>query len=621
MNNQDLAKIVKQVQKDKEQNFERLVHEIYRTIYYLSFKFLGSEEEAQDVAQDILLNIYKNIDELKVPESFNRWMNRIIYSRCTNRLKQISNRKEEYNEVVTSKEETILEESPENIVQTKEKNKFILEIINDLPIKQKEVVLLYYYQQLTAPEIASVLDCSLPSIQNRLYYAKKSIRNRMEKSTTYTCEQLFCVGGASILLKIFLKEAKSIVPIKMSGRSWSEVISNKEIGKSHVQENKARKSIGKYNTNKVMLCLIPILTILFSAMLVWATMASKEPLENRLPSKSNKMKLQPEAINQSATEEDTILNKSGNDEKKTETLLLEKFQSSVKESESNIAVWINEETKVQVEGILNHTEIKDWTWNIVDISTDNQKRIWDGTKEKIFTNTAILEDKGLEDLTYDYKAGGNEQDMALYEEAFYKKDSQSVYHVTMEPTISFYKTGFVEDGSDIYEDQNITYYLQLENIGEVAAFNIVVKDIMPKYTEFVKIEEGEIQPDMQVSSYYKKDTETIYWTIDQLRPSEAITLVFQVRIIEENYKQNREIKNIAYMKVAVESSEVDSWLISEQGYIKSNEIIYIMRQKEVNIPRTNDITIHGEIYILFLIASLILMIIIQKKISRANIRK
>jgi DNA-directed RNA polymerase specialized sigma subunit, sigma24 homolog len=87
MNNQDLAKIVKQVQKNKEKYFEKLFSEIYRTIYYLSFKFLNNETETQDAAQDTLLYIYNHIEELKLPEGFNNWMNRITYNTCKNRLK------------------------------------------------------------------------------------------------------------------------------------------------------------------------------------------------------------------------------------------------------------------------------------------------------------------------------------------------------------------------------------------------------------------------------------------------------------------------------------------------------------------------------------------------------
>jgi len=228
MNNKDLAKIVKQVKSNKEKYFEKLFNEIYRTIYYLSFKFLNNETEAQDVSQDIIVYIYHHIEELKVPEGFNRWMNRIIYSKCKNHIRTLSNRREDdYERVPKVSEEQTLMENPEKVVQTKERNQFILEIINDLPMKQQEVVLLYYYQQLTAPEIADVLSCSLPSVQNRLYKAKKAIESKVKKATKDSTQQFFAIGIMPILVQVLAKEANQIIAGDVQGAMWKNFLINK----------------------------------------------------------------------------------------------------------------------------------------------------------------------------------------------------------------------------------------------------------------------------------------------------------------------------------------------------------------------------------------------------------
>jgi RNA polymerase sigma factor, sigma-70 family len=615
MNNQDLAKIVRQVQKDKGKYFEKLFSEIYRTIYYLSFKVLNSEIEAQDVSQEIILCIYNHIEELKVPEGFNNWMNRIIYSRCANRLKQLSNRREEdYKEVGSNENERISDDTPERMIQTKEKNQFVLDIIGELPVKQREVILLYYYQQLSTPEIAGVLSCSIPSVQNRLHKAKKSIRNRIEKSKKYTTQQLFGVGGIPLLLRLLTNEANMIANEEIKAQLWTRFRAN-----GYEEQPKRRNN----KTNKVLICLMATVGILLFPTILFIQSAFKESTEKEVLEVQKELQLQPEVITVDVVEIKRIPMKNGNDIKKnekqaevvaTESITTEMVQST-QETISNIQVPTEEKiTNQLVEVPIQLREALNEGWYIVDISVASPLTIWEGEVGKQITNTAIVMDKDLEELEYVDDIGDRNSGESVYEEELYKKNSVTTYHATTAPVISFKKTSVIEQ--DV-----ITYYLQLENIGEVTTYNIIVKDKIPEFTKLLQVQKEVTDNKTNVSNIYKEEQEIIFWEINQLAVSETVTLVFQVRVKEEGYKDNQKIRNIAYMKVTGKESDVKSLLGEEQDYVGSNEIIYMLQQQKTTNPKTGDMIKDSRILVRTAVFAVVLIICMLNQIRSRNNKK
>jgi RNA polymerase sigma factor, sigma-70 family len=623
MNNKDLAKIVKQVKSNKEKYFEKLFNEIYRTIYYLSFKFLNNETEAQDVSQDIIVYIYHHIEELKVPEGFNRWMNRIIYSKCKNHIRTLSNRREDdYERVPKVSEEQTLMENPEKVVQTKERNQFILEIINDLPMKQQEVVLLYYYQQLTAPEIADVLSCSLPSVQNRLYKAKKAIESKVKKATKDSTQQFFAIGIMPILVQVLAKEANQIIAGDVQGAMWKNFLINKNNVEKPSKIKKSRNKAYKYKANTVRLCLgVAVGILLLIAFTLVPELLARRVKENAQSEVQNQSRglsegneSQPEEkilIIPRAIERNTIPIKIGIDnERETNTDKTEPVSQS-EEIKSNIQVQIKEESqKQQVEEEANSSLVEDQNqkFSIFDISTDKQTAIWNQGVESEFTNTAFIIDKDLEDMKYTSEVGGKTESESMYQEEEYKKDSEIVYHAAVTPIISFRK-------SSLLTEDIIYYYIHLENIGEVAAYNIAVQDVIPEYTEYIQLLYEQSNSYIQVEAGYKEDIDTVFWTIEQFLPQEAVTLGFQVRVKESEYQQSREIKNIAYMKVIGKNSEING-VPEEQGYLGSNEVVHIMQLGQEQRPKTGDGAKDSRQFIILGVISSILIIYIQDKKRR-----
>jgi len=600
MKNQELAKIVKQVQSDKEKHFEKLFNEIYKTIYYLSFKFLNNEEGAKDVSQEIILCIYSQIDELRVPEGFNNWMNRIIYTRCQNYLRKPFLQKEDNSIGVYDldlNEEQMLKGDqwdPEEVLQTREKKQFILEIINALPIKQKEVILLYYYQQLTALEIADVLSCSLPAIQNRLYTAKKSIRERVEKSKQYTVQQLFGVGAMPILFKLLMREANLIATDQIRRKLWTSA--------------KLLNYGLRYKSTKVRLSFF--VWIMVGILLFGIAGIIRLSFEE---SKQNDVSVISKQFRKARAKGQSLVGGLAEIAQKVEEIIIHIDNGIVRgilihEDENNIEVQESESFLKDVEEQSEHIE-EAWNVKLFDISPSAQRVIWAQGVEREFANKAILVENDMENLTYDDVAGDRNENEFVFEEHLQIKASETVYHLAITPQIAF------EKSSDL-SGNTILYYIHLENIGEVVAYNIIVKDTVPQYTELIQITVPEFKRNRDIIVNYEEELETIFWEISKLDVAEKLTLAFQVKVKE--YKDNYEISNIAYISVIGDVTGISpSEKQQDYSYIESNEVLYKMQLQKEIFPKTSDgIGEYKQNILLIAISSILLLGIFYLKRNR-----
>jgi conserved repeat domain len=268
------------------------------------------------------------------------------------------------------------------------------------------------------------------------------------------------------------------------------------------------------------------------------------------------------------------------------------------------------ETKNEMPSITSNIEVQtkeeksnnqkvEGKWELLNSSPKSQYTLWENNYENEFTNTAVMEEKALEELVYAESAGNREGNERIFEEEIYKKNSETVYHRVNMPIISFEK-------SSSLENNRITYYMHLENVGKVVAYNTIVKDLIPEYTEFVQIVEKPKSVNSIVTAEYKEQMETIFWTISQIEVGEVITVAFQVKVNEEEYLENREIRNIAYMKVTGnrETEEAD--------YCGSNEIIYKMQWQENEQPKTGDKESNITLLFILMLVSIYLISIYMK---------
>ena len=170
-----------------DENFDLTYKALFRR-YYPSLIFyatrLVGEEEAEDVVQDVFVELWKRKDSIEIGEQIQAFLYRAVYTRALNVLKhrnvedgycaameEINRRRAEFyqpdnNEVIRK-------------IEDRELRKEIHDAINELPDKCKEDFKLSYLHNMKNKEIADVLGVSLRTVEAHMYKALKFLRNRL----------------------------------------------------------------------------------------------------------------------------------------------------------------------------------------------------------------------------------------------------------------------------------------------------------------------------------------------------------------------------------------------------------------------------------------------------------
>jgi len=148
-----------------------------------AFRFLGSEEEARDVAQEAFLKAYRALAGFKGEARFSSWLYQIATNLCRDRLRRRKTRATVSLEALEEAGPVMVETRPGAHERLLERDLALAvrRAIHTLPEEQREVVILKEYQELTFLEIAQALDVPISTVKTRLYRGLGQLRLRLER--------------------------------------------------------------------------------------------------------------------------------------------------------------------------------------------------------------------------------------------------------------------------------------------------------------------------------------------------------------------------------------------------------------------------------------------------------
>ncbi len=170
--------ICKMVQKGDIEAFGILVERYEEKMKRYSQKFLSQKEDIEDVVQDIFLKAFENIQSFDTKKKFKSWLYKIAHNQLVNALK----RKERFSFLsldtflpyFSLKEEF-------NEVEKKELRANLEKYLQKLDPKYREVIFLYFYENLSYSEISEILKIPISTVGIRLKRAKEKIKKFIQK--------------------------------------------------------------------------------------------------------------------------------------------------------------------------------------------------------------------------------------------------------------------------------------------------------------------------------------------------------------------------------------------------------------------------------------------------------
>lgn len=168
--------ISKLIQGDEE-SYRFIIDEYKVKILRVCYPYTKDLYEAEDLSQEVFMTIFKNIKNFKGKCSLSTYIYRISISRCLD-----YKRKKSIKEFLV---DTFKIDKPAPSEDNIEKN-YIRDCIKKLPPRLKEVVVLYYYSDLTQKEIGAILNISEKAVEGRIYRAKEKLKIEFQKGEGLT---------------------------------------------------------------------------------------------------------------------------------------------------------------------------------------------------------------------------------------------------------------------------------------------------------------------------------------------------------------------------------------------------------------------------------------------------
>jgi RNA polymerase sigma-70 factor (ECF subfamily) len=176
----------------KPEAFDRFVEVFRSKIFQYAYLVCGQREDAEEVAQDTMLKVFTNFDQLREPERVKAWVFRIARNECLMRRRrsvfapaqelslddflphgdQDGGRKLEVPDWSALPDDQALRSELRQVVQTE---------IKKLPDLYRAVIMLRDIEELSTEETAEVLDISPEAVKTRLHRARLAVRQKLDE--------------------------------------------------------------------------------------------------------------------------------------------------------------------------------------------------------------------------------------------------------------------------------------------------------------------------------------------------------------------------------------------------------------------------------------------------------
>ena len=161
--------LVMDAQDGKAKAMEILVSRWQKRLWKYAYRLTGNSEGAWDVTQETWLGIIKGLRKLNDPANFKAWAYRITTNKSADWIKKDKNAKQ------------ISTEEIKNHQHKEKKDAGVKELLQKLDMKKRAVISLYYFEELSVPDISVALNIPKGTVKSRLHKARKELKELYQK--------------------------------------------------------------------------------------------------------------------------------------------------------------------------------------------------------------------------------------------------------------------------------------------------------------------------------------------------------------------------------------------------------------------------------------------------------
>jgi len=178
--------LIEKLKSGHAEAFKFLVDTYQEKVLNTCFRFLNNKEDAEDLAQEVFLTVYRSIGDFRGDSKLSSWIYRIAVTRSLDAYRK-KNRKKRFakmQRLIGLKEnDDALQISdthtPSTELEDKERAAILQQALNGLPENQRTVIMLNKYEGFSHKEIADIMGTSVSSVESLMHRGKQKLRTAL----------------------------------------------------------------------------------------------------------------------------------------------------------------------------------------------------------------------------------------------------------------------------------------------------------------------------------------------------------------------------------------------------------------------------------------------------------
>lgn len=166
---------------EKIQILDEIMINYGTSILKLSYSYVKNYQIAEDITQEVFLTCFLKLDEFERRSSLKTWLYRITINKCKDYLKSWGYKFTILTEQLTGHSEYEKKNVPERLVMLNEEKKQLLNAIMNLPLKYREILFLYYYEELSLREVSVLIKTNENTVKSRMARAKELLKTKLSR--------------------------------------------------------------------------------------------------------------------------------------------------------------------------------------------------------------------------------------------------------------------------------------------------------------------------------------------------------------------------------------------------------------------------------------------------------
>jgi RNA polymerase sigma-70 factor, ECF subfamily len=185
--------LIARLKERDEQAFNEVVRSHGDKVFSLVYRMIGNRAEAEDLAQEVFVTVFKTVDTFRSESKFSTWLLRIAANHCKNRIKYLSRRRTDAGGLDDMPEERMADagrapvqghiDAPDVMLEAAELEKLMQQAIATLDEEHRLLIVLRDVEELSYEEIGEVAGLPEGTIKSRLHRARMAIKEYLARRT------------------------------------------------------------------------------------------------------------------------------------------------------------------------------------------------------------------------------------------------------------------------------------------------------------------------------------------------------------------------------------------------------------------------------------------------------